>query len=81
MNLPSFVNLEMRETVSGGACGLWLWPLDKRSPFGAITTLVGWVKASGGFPATPGLPSVNRTLPSGLNLTTTWPFPFSRGTS
>src|SRR5215510_661604 len=49
----------------------------KMSPLGAITTLVGWVRASGGFPATPGFPSVNRTLSSGLNFTTMWPLSFS----
>src|SRR5262245_26607934 len=51
----------------------------KMSPLWAITILVGWVKASGGFQAIPGLPSVNRTLPSGLNLTTMWRLLFSPG--
>ena len=40
--------------------------------------LVGSVNASGGFPATPGVPSVSSTRPSGLNLTTVCPF-FSFG--
>ena len=45
----------------------------KRSPFGATTMLFGSVSASGGSPATPGLPIVSSTLPSGLNLVTVWP--------
>src|SRR5512145_204169 len=49
------------------------------SPLGAVTTLVGSVKASGGLPAVPGLPIVSSTLPSGLNLTTVWPFALSAG--
>src|SRR5882672_10112698 len=80
-NLPSFVNLEIRATVSGVAfspcpeC-----PSDtKMSPFGATTTLHGSFSASGGFPATPGLPKVSSTFPSGLNLTTVWPFSFASG--
>ena len=40
-----------------------MWPSEmKTSPFGAITTLVGWVKASGGFPATPGFPERQQDL-------------------
>src|ERR1700736_5608819 len=46
---------------------------------GSVTTTVGSVRASGGFPLTPGFPSVIRTLPSGLNLTTTLPFLSSPG--
>lgn len=49
------------------------------SPFGATTTLVGSVRAVGGSPATPALPSVRSTVPSGLNLTTVWPLPVSPG--
>ena len=41
---------------------------------GSVTTSVGSVRASGGFPLTPGFPNVIRTLPSGLNFTTTLPF-------
>src|SRR5262249_11436539 len=48
-------------------------------PFGAVTTSQGSLRALGGSPASPGLPSVSRTLPSGLNLTTVWPFPFASG--
>src|SRR5438552_14139088 len=81
MNLPSFVNLEIRATVSGVAfspcpeC-----PSEtKMSPFAATTTLHGSVKASGGFPATPARPSVSNTFPSGLNFTTVWPLPLASG--
>src|SRR2546427_9589226 len=81
MNLPSFVNLEIRATVSGGA--LTACPegpsVMKISPFAATTTLHGSVKASGGFPATPARPSVSNTFPSGLNFTTVWPLPFASG--
>src|SRR6185436_14894802 len=50
------------------------------SPFvGSVTTSFGSVRASGGFPLTPGFPSVIRILPSGLNLTTTLPFLSSPG--
>jgi len=71
-NLPSGVNLEIRATVAGVAVGCCpLCPSAmKISPFGATTMLVGSVSASGGLPATPGLPMVSNTLPSGLNLTT-----------
>src|SRR5882672_5179499 len=81
MNLPSFVNLEIRATVSGRASTLCPeWPsVMKISPFGATTTLHGSVNASGGFPATPARPSVSSTFPSGLNFTTVWPFPFASG--
>src|SRR6267378_2447337 len=81
MNLPSFVILEIRATVSGVAfspcpeC-----PSEtKMSPFAATTTLHGSVKASGGFPASPARPSVSSTLPSGLNFTTVWPLPLASG--
>jgi hypothetical protein len=40
---------------------------------------VGSVSASGGFPFTPGVPSVINTLPSGLNFMTTLPFGSSPG--
>src|SRR5258708_5965443 len=46
---------------------------------GSVTTSVGSVSASGGLPCTPGFPSVIRTLPSGLNLTTTLPLFRSSG--
>src|SRR5258705_1283115 len=81
MNFPSFVNLEMRATVSGVAfspCPEWP-SLMKMSPFGATTTLHGSVRASGRFPATPACPSVSSAFPSGLNFTTVWPFPFASG--
>ncbi len=57
----SLVNLEMRATVSGGAFGCCpLCPSAmKMSPFGATTMLVGSVSASGGLPATPGLPMLS----------------------
>ena len=56
----------------GRAFAFWpLWPsATKMSPFGAVTTSFGSVSASGGLPATPALPSVSSTLPSGLNLIT-----------
>ena len=81
MNLPSFVNLEIRATVSGVAfspCPEWP-SVMKISPFAATITLHGSVRASGGFPATPARPSVSNTFPSGLNFTTVWPFPFASG--
>src|SRR5262249_47517651 len=46
---------------------------------GSVTTSFGSVRPSGGFPLTPGFPSVISTLPSGLNLTTTLPFWSSPG--
>src|SRR5262249_18789687 len=48
---------------------------DKMSPLGATKTSDGPLKVSGPSPATPGLPSVIRTFPSELNLTTVWPLP------
>src|SRR5258706_7204285 len=48
-------------------------------PFGATHMLRGSSSASGGFPATPGFPSVSSTFPSGLNFTTVCPFPFASG--
>src|SRR4030095_10268578 len=47
-------------------------------PCGAITMLGGSVNSAGGLPGTPVVPRVNKTFPSGLNLTTMWPF-FSPG--
>ena len=70
MNLPSFENFTIR-ALDSPPCP----SATKISPFGAVATSDGMLKASGPSPATPGLPSVNRTLPSWLNLTTTWPFP------
>src|SRR5882762_4306818 len=81
MNLPSFVNLEIRATVSGVAfspCPEWP-SVMKMSPFAATTTLHGSARASGGFPATPARPSVSSTFPSGLNFTTVWPLPLASG--
>ena len=51
----------------------------KRSPLGATTMLHGSVSASGGLPATPGVPIVMRTLPSGSNFTTVWPAGLASG--
>src|SRR5882672_3651964 len=45
------------------------------SPLGAVITADGRLNVSIESPATPGLPSVNNTFPSRLNLTTTWPLP------
>src|SRR5882762_2128737 len=81
MNVPSFVNREMRATVSGVAfspCPEWP-SATKISPFGATSTLHGSVRASGGFPAIPARPSVSSTFPSGLNFTTVWPLPIASG--
>src|ERR1035437_6334819 len=44
----------------------------KMSPLGATRRLFGWKKNSGSRPP-PGLPSVRRSLPSGLNLKTWCP--------
>src|SRR5882762_7994186 len=81
MNVPSFVNREMRATVSGVAfspCPEWP-SATKISPFGATSTLHGSVRASGGFPAIPARPSVSSTFPSELNFTTVWPLPIASG--
>src|ERR1700752_4800264 len=48
-------------------------------PSGALTTSLGSVNASGGFPALPGVPSCSSTLPSGLNLMTVCPLPAESG--
>ena len=65
MNLPSLVNFTMRALV------LPPWPsATKMSPFGAVTTADGALNSSGPLPGLFGLPSVIRTLPSGLNLKT-----------
>ena len=73
MKLPSLSNLTMRATVSGGASAAWpVCPSEtKMSPLGAVTTSHG-VNSSGPLPspATPGVPSVSRISPSGLNLST-----------
>ena len=50
------------------------WPSDtKMSPLGAIATPVGRSNVTGPVPATPGVPIVIRTFPSGLSLRTVWP--------
>src|SRR5881394_357536 len=49
------------------------------SPFGATTTAQGSVSARGGSPATPGVPIVSSTRPSGSNLTTVWPAGLASG--
>src|SRR5215468_8356274 len=45
------------------------------SPFGATTTADGALNSSGPSPATPALPNISSTFPSGLNLNTWWPVP------
>src|SRR5436190_19540414 len=42
-------------------------------PSGAMTTSLGSVKAFGGAPVLPGVPSTISTFPSGLNLVTVFP--------
>ena len=42
----------------------------KMSPLGAVTTSDGRLNVSGPSPATPALPKVSSTFPSGLNFTT-----------
>src|SRR5215470_11369633 len=70
MNLPVLSNLTMRALV------LPPWPsATKMSPLGATSVAEGALNSSGPLPATPGLPSVINTLPSGLNLNTWWPLP------
>ena len=70
MNLPSFVNFTMRSPL------LPPWPSPtKMSPFGAKAMAFGSLKVSVAGPATPALPSVISTLPSGENLKTCWPLP------
>src|SRR5713101_4838864 len=70
MNLPFLVNFTMRALVSRPCPSP-----TKISPFGATKTADGALNSSGPLPATPTLPSVSNTLPSGLNLKTWWPFP------
>src|SRR5689334_20316048 len=45
------------------------------SPLGATTTSEGELKCLSSLPATPGVPSVISTLPSGLSFSTVWPLP------
>src|SRR6266853_850070 len=72
MHFPSFVNFTMR---------LLLFPpcpsATKMSPFEPIATADGILNVSGPSPATPALPRVINTFPSGLNLKTCWPFPLA----
>src|SRR5262245_46858130 len=70
MNLPFLSNLTMRALVFRPCPSA-----TKMSPFGATSTADGALNSSGPSPATPGLPSVISTLPSGLNLNTWWPLP------
>src|SRR5262249_52417817 len=63
MNFPSFENFTMRALESPPCPSA-----TKISPFGAVTTSHGRLKVSGPSPATPALPSVISTFPSGLNL-------------
>src|ERR1700728_607090 len=71
MNFPSLVNFTTRALPVFGEC-----PSEtKISPFGAIATSLGSLKVSGPSPATPALPRVIRTFPSGLNLKTWNPLP------
>src|ERR1700719_3538226 len=70
MNLPVLSNLTMRALVLPPCPSA-----TKKSPFGATSTAEGALNSSLPLPATPGLPSVISTLPSGLNLKTWWPLP------
>src|SRR5258708_834627 len=70
MNLPSLVNFTIRALVLPPCPSA-----TKMSPFGATRTADGALNSSGPLPATPALPSVINTRPSGLNLKTWWPFP------
>src|SRR5215510_6831147 len=70
MNFPSFENFTMRALESPPCPSA-----TKMSPFGAVTTSLGRLNVSGPSPATPALPSVISTFPSGLNLNTWWPLP------
>src|SRR5215475_9859506 len=70
MNFPSFENFTMRAFVFSPCPSA-----TKMSPLGATRTSDGPLKVSGPSPATPGLPSVISTFPSGLNLITVWPLP------
>src|ERR1700693_2548733 len=67
INFPSFENFTMRALSH-------MQPVcpseTKMSPFGATTTSVGAPNVSGPVPLTPALPSVIKTLPSGLSLKT-----------
>jgi hypothetical protein len=77
MNLPSLVKCTMRALV--GLPSIMPWPSPTKTvSSGAITTLDGalnrsWLSLS---PATPSLPSVIRSFPSGLNFLTVLPLPF-----
>src|ERR1700682_243585 len=77
MNLPSLVKCTMRALL--GLPSIMPWPSPtKMLSSGAITTLDGalnrsWLSLS---PATPSLPSVIRSFPSGLNFLTVLPLPF-----
>src|SRR6266704_503910 len=70
MNFPSFENFTMRALESPPCPSA-----TKMSPFGAVVTSDGRLKVSGPSPATPALPSVSKTFPLALNLTTWWPLP------
>src|SRR5258705_5515076 len=70
MNLPSLLNFTMRALVLPPCPSA-----TKMSPFGATRTADGALNSSGPLPATPALPSVINTRPSGLNLIPWWPFP------
>ncbi len=51
----------------------------KMLPSAAMATSFGSVNACGGRPAVPGVPSVSRSLPCGLNFSTAWPLPAASG--
>src|SRR5205823_1108333 len=70
MNFPSVQDFPMRAFESPPCPSA-----TKISPFGPTMTSEGRLKVSGPSPATPALPSVISTLPSGLNLKTWWPLP------
>src|SRR4029077_18367910 len=70
MNLPSGENFTIRALVLPPCPSA-----TKTSPLGAIRTADGALNSSGPSPATPALPSLINTFPSGLNLKTWWPLP------
>jgi len=79
-NLPLRSNTEMRPTRFG-----FRHSYDSRHVNVAVARIGGDVgrlgQGIGGFPLTPGFPSVISTLPSGLNLTATLPSALRQETS
>src|SRR5262245_52670697 len=70
IKVPPLANLTIRALVFPPCPSA-----TKMSPFGAVTTADGALNSSLALPGAPALPSVSRTLPSGLNLNTWWPLP------